>query len=86
MPTANDRHSSSSESRSTPISKSTLANRASAKRHDVTDEVMAEHRATFEPPAAEQAITIDGRDVLDPSNLLQVMRAIRTKDMFQART
>ncbi|MFJ2543884.1 AAA family ATPase [Microbacterium sp. NPDC087589] len=35
------------------------ANREARRRPDVTDEVMAEHRRTFEPPHGEDAIRVD---------------------------
>lgn len=40
------------------------ANRASRQRPDVLDEVMAEHRQTFEPPEDESAVRIDAANVL----------------------
>lgn len=55
-----------------------VANRDSKDRHDVTDAVMAEHRAMFDAPVTENAITIDARDVLDPSSVRRVAREIKT--------
>lgn len=54
------------------------ANRASHVRHDVTDEVMQEHRATFEPPLDENHIRIDARDVLDRTEVLRVTSEFTT--------
>ena len=56
-----------------------LANRLAGRRHDITDEVLFDHLAHFEPPADEGAITINARDVNDPRHLEAVVRAIRTE-------
>jgi predicted kinase len=55
-----------------------LANRLTSWRHDVTDEVLLDHVAHFEPPADEGAITIDAHNVRDPRHLEAVVGAIRT--------
>ncbi|WP_341955433.1 ATP-binding protein [Microbacterium sp. LWH13-1.2] len=53
------------------------ANRASGQRHDVVDEVMAEHRRTFEPPEDEGAVRIDAADLLSCNAIEEVVNEIR---------
>lgn len=52
------------------------ANRASRQRHDVVDEVMAEHRRTFEPPEDENAVRIDAANVLSPHAIEEVVNEL----------
>ena len=54
-----------------------LENRLAGRRHDVTDEVLLDHLAYFEPPTDEGAITINAREVNDPHHVEAVVRAIR---------
>ncbi|NNC11586.1 ATP-binding protein [Planctomonas sp. JC2975] len=54
-----------------------IANRGSNERHDVTDQVMAEHLATFDAPMTESAIMVDARGVLDPSSVQRVAHEVR---------
>lgn len=53
------------------------ANRTANQRHDVTDEVLCEHIASFEPPSDEGAILIGGGDVLDPGRVRGVADSVR---------
>ena len=49
-------------------------NRAAPDRRDVSDEVMAEHLNTFEPPEeAEQALRVDAES--SPTNVISAVRA-----------
>lgn len=52
------------------------ANRASVHRHDVVDEVMAEHRRTFEPPEDEGAVRIDAANVLSCHAIEEVVNEL----------
>ena len=54
-----------------------LVNRANKDRHDVIDEILSEHIASFEPPVAEDAITIDARAALDPREVARLVAEIR---------
>jgi gluconate kinase len=52
-----------------------LNNRLSGQRGDVTDEVMAAHRESFEPPGREeQAIRLQGSCSLDVEGLRKMVR------------
>jgi predicted kinase len=53
------------------------ATRATHDRHDVTDEVLAEHVADFQPPSAEHPITVDARDVRDLSRVRSIAASLR---------
>ncbi|GAA1486972.1 AAA family ATPase [Brachybacterium fresconis] len=44
-------------------------NRRSHDRHDVTDSVLQEHRASFEPPTDEDALVIDAESTADPEQV-----------------
>lgn len=43
-----------------------LANRSNPNRHDVVEEVMAAHVASFESPAAEDPLIVDADDAASP--------------------
>lgn len=54
-----------------------LATRSAHDRHDVTDEVLREHVAGFEPPSDEGAIMIGAGEVLDPERVDGVADRVR---------
>ncbi|GAB3386861.1 hypothetical protein GCM10027568_05810 [Humibacter soli] len=56
-----------------------LANRADGSRHDVIDEVLDDHVASFEEPIHEDPIVIDANDTRNPLELAHVVTAIRTR-------
>lgn len=47
-------------------------------RHDVVDRVMAEHRASFEPPLNENAIRVDARNAHEPNTINALIHALDT--------
>ncbi|MFD3444626.1 AAA family ATPase [Microbacteriaceae bacterium 4G12] len=54
------------------------ANRADKRRDDVTDAVLADHAAQFEPPTADEGpIRIDARETRDLARVRAVAAAIR---------
>ncbi|MFZ7087015.1 AAA family ATPase [Curtobacterium sp. RRHDQ10] len=55
------------------------ANRSGPSRSDVTDDVLDEQAATFEPPVDEDAIVVDGRDA-DPAHHAMLLRTIEAMD------
>lgn len=57
------------------------ANRLSRSRPDVTDAVLHDHRANFDPPTDEEALVIDAQDTVDPAQvnaLVEHLRSLRT--------
>lgn len=52
------------------------ANRESQGRADVTDAVLHEHAASFEPPTGEDAIVVDARSTDDPECVRAVAREL----------
>lgn len=57
-------------------------NRESRDRHDVTDAVLREHRASFEPPTEEGALSIDAQSTDDPGQvaaLVQQLGSLRAR-------
>jgi predicted kinase len=56
-----------------------LANRTEPARPDVTDAVLAEHAASFEPPETEEPVIIDGARTADASTVAAVVDAIRSR-------
>ncbi|MFB4353188.1 ATP-binding protein [Microbacterium sp. LS_15] len=54
------------------------ANRATPSRHDVVDRVIAEHRASFEPPLDENAIRVDARNAHEPDTINALVHALDT--------
>lgn len=53
-----------------------LANRVTNTRNDVTDAVMAEHVANFEPPIGEDPIVIDAHEAGDQASVRKVVEAL----------
>lgn len=53
------------------------ANRESRSRPDVTDAVLDAHRAGFEAPTDEAAITVDARTTTDPRQVEEIVRRLR---------
>ncbi|WP_114854252.1 ATP-binding protein [Brachybacterium sp. YJGR34] len=54
------------------------ATRRSLDRHDVTDAVLREHRATFEPPTDEDALIVDARCTDDPEQVAAIAQRLRS--------
>ncbi|MCJ1715133.1 ATP-binding protein [Curtobacterium sp. VKM Ac-2922] len=54
------------------------SNRRSGLRADVTDAVLAEHAATFEPPTDEGALVVDAERSDDPATSADLAAAIRS--------
>ncbi len=54
------------------------ANRLSPNRPDVTDAVLHDHRANFEPPVDEDALTIDAQDTADPTQVNALVEQVRS--------
>lgn len=54
------------------------ANRLSRSRPDVTDAVLHDHRATFEPPTSEEALVIDALDTADPAQVAALVDRLRS--------
>lgn len=51
-------------------------NRAAPSRLDVVDWVLAEHRASFEPPLDENAIRVDSRSAHEPKTIDDLVRSL----------
>jgi predicted kinase len=56
------------------------ANRSEPSRHDVVDEVLAEHRRGFEAPVDEHPIIIDARETRDAARIGEVVAAVRAAE------
>lgn len=54
------------------------ANRQSRDRPDVTDAVLHEHRAGFEPPTDEEALVVDAEDTADPAHVAALVQQLRS--------
>lgn len=54
-----------------------LANRVRPVRDDVTDEVLRDHGASFDDPADEGALVVDGRGTDDPEQVDMIVRKLR---------
>lgn len=52
------------------------ANRKSHDRHDVTDAVLQEHRASFEAPTHENALVIDAESTADPAHVAALVHQL----------
>ncbi|WP_193105158.1 ATP-binding protein [Brachybacterium sp. FME24] len=52
------------------------ANREAQVRHDVTDAVLREHAASFEPPTDEDALVIAARSTNDPERVTAIVREL----------
>lgn len=55
-----------------------LANRQSRRRPDVTDAVLRDHRASFEPPLDEEMLVVDAQDTADQAEVAMLVRRLRT--------
>ncbi|GAB3611309.1 hypothetical protein GCM10027414_34350 [Humibacter ginsengiterrae] len=56
-----------------------LANRVAAGRHDVTDDVIAAHVASFEAPTDENPLIVDADDTMNPETVAEITRSIRQR-------
>lgn len=54
------------------------ANREAQVRHDVTDAVLREHAASFEPPTDEDALAVDARSAGDPERVTAIVQELST--------
>ncbi|MFD6816064.1 AAA family ATPase [Microbacterium sp. NPDC060132] len=54
------------------------ANRSAAARPDVVDRVMAEHRASFEPPLEENAIRVEARNARELETIADLFHSLST--------
>lgn len=55
------------------------ANRQSHGRSDVTDAVLRDHRAGFEPPIKEGALVIDAQETTDENQIAVLVQQIRSR-------
>lgn len=53
-----------------------LANRETQERPDVTDAVLRDHVASFEPPSEEDALTIDARNTQDTGRVREIAQVL----------
>ena len=58
------------------------ANRQSRARPDVTDAVLHDHRASFEPPTDEEVLVVDAQDTADPARVAALVQRLRSHRMF----
>lgn len=56
------------------------ANRAEQDRHDVVDDVLDSHIASFEPPTEESPIVVEATDTRDELRIREVARSIEPQD------
>lgn len=54
-----------------------LANRVGQVRPDVTDAVLEEHGASFEPPVAENPLVINATSTSDPAAIATIVEAVK---------
>ena len=54
------------------------ANRQRLSRADVTDAVLHDHRAGFEPPIDEDALVIAAQETTDPSRIARLVQQVRS--------